>query len=84
MFLNRHLQIKFLLMENFLLSTKSNHMTSKRSGISNSIMSKAIDNYFFLSEFQQNVPLIEKKTYLNKYSLPDRCIGGSIFPGTIE
>jgi hypothetical protein len=37
----------------------------------------------FFRDFQK-VPLIEKKTYLFKYPLPERCIGGSIFPGSIE
>ena len=35
-------------------------------------------------DFQEKVPLIEKKNYLFKYPLPERCIGGSIFPGSIE
>ena len=37
-----------------------------------------------LRDFEERVPQIEKKTYLNKYPLPERCIGGSLFPGTIE
>jgi len=35
-------------------------------------------------DFQEKVPLIEKKNYLFKYPLPERCIGGSIFPGSID
>ena len=35
-------------------------------------------------DFKRLVPLVEKSNYLNKFSLPERCIGGSIFPGSID